>query len=53
VRHAADLGYLPIVVTDACGAGNREAAERSLAALGFAGGSLQSDTATVEGLLMT
>ncbi|MGH3936049.1 MAG: isochorismatase family protein [Pseudonocardiaceae bacterium] len=22
VRHAADLGYIPIVVTDACGAGD-------------------------------
>jgi biuret amidohydrolase len=37
VRHAADLGYIPVVVTDACGAGNAEAAERSLAALRFAG----------------
>lgn len=40
VRHAADLGYIPVVVTDACGAGNVEAAERSLAALRFAGDSL-------------
>jgi hypothetical protein len=28
VRHGADLGYIPIVVTDACGAGNDEAGKR-------------------------
>lgn len=37
VRHAADLGFIPVVVADACGAGNREAAERSQAGLTFAG----------------
>ena len=37
VRHAADLGYIPIVVADACGAGNKEAAERSLDGLKFTG----------------
>ena len=31
VRHGADLGLLPIVVQDACGAGDAEAARRSLA----------------------
>ncbi|MER5995445.1 cysteine hydrolase [Streptomyces viridosporus] len=40
VRHAADLGYVPVVVTDACGGGNMDAAERSLAALRFAGDAL-------------
>ena len=25
-RHGADLGYIPVIVTDACGAGNEEAA---------------------------
>lgn len=39
-RHAADLGYVPVVVTDACGAGNEEAAQRSLASLRFAGDSV-------------
>jgi len=47
VRHATDLGYIPVLVTDACGYGNREAAERSLAALSFAGSSLQTDSAAV------
>jgi biuret amidohydrolase len=37
VRHAADLGYIPVVVTDACGAGNREAGQRAIASLRFMG----------------
>jgi nicotinamidase-related amidase len=37
VRHGADLGYIPIVVTDACGAGDPEAGERALASLRFMG----------------
>jgi len=51
VRHGMDLGYIPVIVSDACGCGNRAAAERSLAALVFAGGSLQSDRATVVEIL--
>jgi nicotinamidase-related amidase len=51
VRHGMDLGYIPVIVADACGYGNQAAAERSLATLAFAGGSLQSDTASVVGLL--
>jgi nicotinamidase-related amidase len=47
VRHAADLGFVPIVVTDACGTGNSEAATRSLAALTFAGDAILTDVATV------
>jgi nicotinamidase-related amidase len=45
VRHAADLGYVPIVVTDACGAGDRAAGERSLEALRFAGDAMLTDAA--------
>jgi nicotinamidase-related amidase len=37
VRHAADLGYIPVLVTDACGAGNEEAGQRALASLRFMG----------------
>src|SRR5262245_42820423 len=47
VRHGMDLGYIPIVVTDACGCGNASAASRSLASLEFAGGSLQTDSNTI------
>jgi nicotinamidase-related amidase len=50
-RHAADLNYLPVVVADACGAGDREAADRSLEGLRFAGDSLITDTATLCPLL--
>jgi biuret amidohydrolase len=45
VRHATDLGYLPIVIEDACGAGDVAAAERSLAALRFGGNVLFSTSA--------
>lgn len=45
VRHAADLGYVPIVVTDACGAGDRAAGERSLETLRFVGDAIFTDTA--------
>jgi nicotinamidase-related amidase len=45
VRHATDLGYLPILIEDACGAGDAVAGERSLAALRYAGGSLFTDSA--------
>src|SRR5262249_32890306 len=47
VRHGMDLSYIPVVVTDACGRGNSAAADRGLAALEFAGGSLQCDCASV------
>jgi nicotinamidase-related amidase len=37
VRHGADLGFIPIVVSDACGAGDEAAGERALANLRFMG----------------
>jgi nicotinamidase-related amidase len=40
VRHGADLGYIPVLVTDACGCGRHDAAERSIASLEFAGDAL-------------
>jgi nicotinamidase-related amidase len=40
VRHGADLGYIPVVVKDACGCGHSEAAARSIAGLEFAGDAL-------------
>jgi len=45
-RHAADLGYRPIVVVDACGGRDQAARERSVAGLAFAGDSILTDTAT-------
>jgi biuret amidohydrolase len=39
-RHGADLGYIPVIIKDACGYGHRDAAERSIASLEFAGDSM-------------
>jgi nicotinamidase-related amidase len=50
-RHAADLALIPIVVADACGAGNDDAARRSLAALEFAGDTIVAQRATLRRLL--
>jgi nicotinamidase-related amidase len=44
-RHAADLGIIPVVIADACGAGNEAAAKRSLESLAFAGDALITDVA--------
>jgi nicotinamidase-related amidase len=44
VRHSADLGYVPVVVQDACGAGNAAAAARSLETLAFAGDAMIAST---------
>jgi nicotinamidase-related amidase len=46
-RHGADLGYIPVLVTDACGAGNEEAAARSIESLKFAGDALNTNTETI------
>ena len=51
VRHAADLGYIPVVVTDACGAGDAEAAQRSIASLEFAGDAIMTNVETICGIL--
>ena len=45
VRHAGDLGFIPVVVTDACAAGNAEAGARSLESLRFLGDALLTDVA--------
>jgi len=37
VRHAADLGYVPVVIEDACGPGDVEAGDRALESLRFMG----------------
>ena len=39
------------MITDACGSGNAEAAKRSLETLAFAGGSLQTDIASIRTVL--
>src|SRR5882724_5803755 len=47
VRHGADLGYTPVVVKDACGFGHRDAADRSIASLEFAGDALFTSVETM------
>ncbi|MNY62448.1 hypothetical protein D3C86_1992580 [compost metagenome] len=37
MRHGADLGLVPIVIRDACGAGHHEAGERSMDNIAFMG----------------
>ena len=46
-RHGADLGYIPVLVNDACGSGNAEAAQRSINSMKFIGDALITDTETV------
>ena len=46
-RHGADLGYIPVIVTDACAVGNEQAAKRSIESLKFAGDALITDTETI------
>ena len=46
-RHAADLGFLPVVVTDACGVVEPDAGRRSLAALDHTFMSYRCDAADV------
>ena len=47
VRHGSDLGYIPVVIKDACGGGHREAAERSIASLEFAGDAVLTNVETI------
>jgi nicotinamidase-related amidase len=46
-RHGADLGYIPVLVTDACGAGDEEAAKRSIESMKFGGDTLITNTETM------
>ena len=36
-RHAGDLGFIPVVITDACGAGNADAGTRAIDSLRYLG----------------
>lgn len=45
VRHAGDLGFVPIVITDACAAGDAAAGARALETLRFLGDALLTDVA--------
>ena len=43
-RHAADLGIVPILIEDACGYGDAEAAKRSIDGLRFMGDTILTNT---------
>jgi nicotinamidase-related amidase len=51
VRHGADLGFIPVIVADACGSVDAAAGERSLVSLDYAMMSLQTDVDTITRLL--
>jgi biuret amidohydrolase len=51
VRSATDLGYVPVVLADACGWGSSSAGERALETMRFIGEAVLTDTKTfVEGI---
>ena len=41
------LGYIPVAVRDACGAGHAEAAERSIAGLAYSGDAVLTDVESI------
>jgi nicotinamidase-related amidase len=51
VRHAIDLGFIPVVVADACGVGDDKAGRRSLESLAFEGNALITDVGTFAELI--
>ena len=51
-RHAADLGFIPLLVADACGAGHEQAGRRSLDALAFAGDTITTSIEELRRLLL-
>ncbi len=53
IRHGSDLGYISVLVTDACGAGSEEAGERSLKSMEFMGDALLTDVKTISNLFLS
>jgi biuret amidohydrolase len=51
VWHAADLGLIPVIVTDACGGRDRPAMQRVLENIRFSGNAVLTDIATIERLM--
>lgn len=47
VRHAADLGYIPVIVADACGGRDEAACWRAMEGFAFAGDAIVTDVATL------
>ena len=51
VRHASDLGFIPVVITDACAAGNADAGARTIETLRFLGDAFLTDAAGFVGAI--
>jgi isochorismate hydrolase len=51
IRHATDLGLIPILIADACGSGNTEAGRRTLDTLKFEGNTVITDVETFTTLI--
>ena len=51
IRHGSDLRYIPIMVTDACGAGHADAGDRALASIAFIGDAILTDVRTIQTVL--
>ena len=51
VRHGADLGFIPVVITDACGHGEKEAADRSLENMRYMGDAVLTTIEDLRGAL--
>jgi len=51
VRHASDLGFIPVVIADACAAGDAKAGARSMESLSFLGDAFITDLAEFRGTL--
>lgn len=51
VRHGADLGFIPIVIEDACGYGDREAGDRALANMRHMGDALLTSIGELQAAL--
>jgi biuret amidohydrolase len=51
VRQGADLGYVPVVVEDACGTGHEEAGRRAFASLRYMGDAIITSVAEVTTVL--
>ena len=53
VRSATDLGYVPVVLTDACGWGSKAAGERAIETMKFVGEAILLDTKTFAESIVT
>ena len=51
VRQGADFGYIPVVVEDACGAGDDEAGKRAVASLRHMGDAMYTNVSEITTLL--